>query len=65
MSNQFTIYKCKHCNNHFIKEDWGDELEESLWDHIQMDHEDVFEELQNLETPDMIESAYDVNYELA
>lgn len=63
MSNHFTIYKCKYCDNHFIKEDWDGDLEEALWGHIQMGHEDVFEELQNLETPDMIEIAYDVMYE--
>ena len=59
MSNKFTVYKCKYCDNHFIKEDWDEDLDETLWGHIQMDHEEIFEDLQNLETPDMIEIAYD------
>lgn len=59
MSNKFTVYKCKYCDECFIKEDWDEDLEEALWGHIQMDHEELFEELQNLETPDMIEIAYD------
>ena len=59
MSRCVTLLICKHCDNCFIKEDWDEGLEEALWGHIQMDHEELFEELQNLETPDMIEIAYD------
>ena len=33
--------------------------EEMLWGHIQLDHEDIFEEVQDLETPDMIEECYE------
>lgn len=65
MSEQFTIYRCKYCNEHFIKEDWYEvsDIDECLLGHIQMDHEEVFDELQNLETPDMISIAYDVIHE--
>ncbi len=40
----------------------GDEIEkdeESLWGHIQMEHEEKFDEVQDLETPDMIEECYE------
>ena len=32
--------------------------EEMLWGHIQMWHEDVYDNVQNLETPFMIEERY-------
>jgi hypothetical protein len=35
-----------------------DDIEEPLWAHIQMCHEDVFDKIQDLETPDMIGTAY-------
>lgn len=60
-------YKCKYCGEliEITKEDFnGDgcfhpDGEELLWGHIQFEHEELFEELQNLETPDMIEECYD------
>lgn len=52
-----TKYKCKHCN--FTYEDIGNDVEEELWGHIQRHHEDKFEEVQNWETPDMIEECYE------
>ena len=64
MSNKFTVYKCKYCGDHIIKENREDDIDVPLWGHIQMHHEELFEELQNLETPDMIEIAYDKMYEL-
>lgn len=53
----FTRYKCKCCD--FYCWDIGDDVEEELWGHIQMKHEDKFEEVQNWETPDMIEECYE------
>ena len=60
-------YKCKCCGEliEFAKEDFncdGDyhpDGEELLWGHIQFDHEELFEEIQNWETPYMIEECYD------
>ena len=51
------VYKCKHCG--FSCWDADNEVEEELWGHIQMHHEDKFEEVQNWETPDMIEECYE------
>lgn len=55
-------YKCKYCRLKFYYYDTTDfELcgEEDLWRHIQLNHEDVFSEVQNLETPHMLEECYD------
>lgn len=49
------IYKCKYCN--FICYN-SDTIEEDLWGHIQMHHENIFEDVQNFETPNMIEECY-------
>ena len=51
------VYKCKHCN--FVCEGVDNDVEEELWGHIQIHHEDIFEEVQNWETPDMIEECYE------
>ena len=53
----FTVYKCKYCN--FSYWDVDNDVEEELWGHIQMCHEGKFEEVQNWETPDMIEECYE------
>ncbi len=53
----FTVFKCKHCD--FSCWDVDNDVEEALWGHIQMHHEDVFKEVQNWETPDMIEECYE------
>lgn len=47
------MYVCKYCGAE-IEND-----EESLWGHIQLNHEEVFAECQNWETPDMLEECYD------
>lgn len=60
-------YKCKHCNKIIDFEPYefnGDgyfhpDGEELLWGHIQLEHENLFEEVKNLETPYMIEECYD------
>ncbi len=52
----FTRFKCKYCD--FAYWDVDNDVEEALWGHIQMHHEDKFEEVQNWETPDMIEECY-------
>lgn len=59
---KYTVYECKHCKERFIKEDWidaGQDFEEALWGHVQMEHSEVFEELQDLETPCMIDAVYE------
>lgn len=53
----FSKFKCKYCN--FSYWDIDGDVEEALWGHIQMCHEDKFEEIQNLETPFMIEECYE------
>jgi hypothetical protein len=53
----FTKYKCKYCN--FSHWDVDNDIEEELWGHIQMCHPEMFEEVQNWETPDMIEECYE------
>lgn len=52
------ICKCALCDHEFEAEDI-EEIEELLWGHIQMDHEEEFEKIQNLETPYMIAGYYD------
>lgn len=60
-------YKCKTCGYEieFAREEFnGDghyhpDGEEMLWGHIQMQHEDKFEEVQDWETPFMIEECYE------
>ena len=47
------ICKCALCD-HEIEVEEFDEVEELLWGHIQMDHEEKFEQIQGLETPYMI-----------
>lgn len=57
-------YYCKLCGE--MVADTNDEnsihlgdWEEELWGHIQMEHEDVFEEVQDYDTPDMLEECYE------
>ena len=52
------ICKCALCDHEIEAEDI-EEIEELLWGHIQMDHEEEFEEAQNLETPYMIAGYYE------
>lgn len=56
-------YYCKHCGEMVVDTNNGDSIhlrdwEEELWGHIQMEHEDKFEEVQDFETPYMIEECY-------
>ena len=56
------MYKCKHCGEIFgpyTKVAFFKDGEEELWGHIQINHEDIFDEIQNLETPYMIEICYE------
>lgn len=64
-SNRFaSVFICKECSKEFVAEDddhewfytWG---EEDLWGHLQMEHPEIFEENQTLETPDMVEIFYE------
>lgn len=59
MSRCVTVFICKHCGNGFIKEDSSEDLDEALWGHIQMDHEELFEKIQDLETPYMTDIVYE------
>lgn len=55
------MYKCKFCSATFgpyTKIAFDEDGEEELWGHIQINHEEIFEEVQNLATPDMIEICY-------
>lgn len=49
-------YECKHCGDIICVDE--DDYDEILWGHIQMCHHDVFEEVQDFETPYMIEECY-------
>ena len=59
-------YECKHCGKLIeFEEDEFDcggryhpDGEEMLWAHLQFDHEEIFVDAQNLETPYMIELHY-------
>lgn len=50
-------YECKICGGIICGDDY--DIEENLWAHIQMEHEDVFDEIQTWETPFMIEEYYE------
>ena len=53
---------CTHCNEIIARgdsmEDLAFEADQDLWGHIQTRHEELFDEIQNFETPDMIEECY-------
>lgn len=51
------LYQCNICDEIIEVEDTNN-CDEILWRHIQMNHEDVFEEIQNWDTPEMIEKYY-------
>lgn len=55
------MYKCKICDEiiSFNENEFDSLGEEELWGHIQINHKDKFEEVQNLETPYMIEECYE------
>lgn len=50
-------YRCYLCDKVIVtdNEDW----DEDLWGHIQMEHEEEFEECRDLETPYMIEEYFE------
>lgn len=50
-------FMCDHCGKEFSCN--KDDYEEILWGHLQIDHEDIFKDYENLDTPDMIEANYD------
>lgn len=59
MSNRRTIYTCRCCDAQFIEEDFEPHrFDEILLGHVQMNHEEMFEAIQELECPDAIEDAY-------
>lgn len=49
---------CIHCGEVFVFE-YDDDPEEELWAHLQFDHSEVHEELQDWDTPEMLEECYD------
>lgn len=65
MSRCVTVFRCKHCGDCFIKDGLSEDLDEALWGHIQMDHEELFEEVQDLETPYMTTIVYEAMTMLA
>lgn len=65
MSRCVTVFRCMHCGDCFIKDDLSEDLDEALWGHIQMDHEELFEEIQDLETPCMTTIVYETMTMLA
>ena len=50
-------FKCKHCEQEFDCDE--ENYEETLWGHLQMMHENIFDEYQNYDTPQMIENNYE------
>ena len=65
MSRCVTVFRCKHCGDCFIKDGLSEDLDEALWGHIQMDHGELFEKLQDLETPYMTGIVYEATTALA
>ena len=52
-------WKCNLCGKLFyIGPDYEDDTDVFLWGHLQFDHEDVYEEEQDLESPYMIETYF-------
>ena len=41
------------------------DIEETLWGHLQMEHEQLYERIQHLETPTMIEYHYEMCHDLS
>lgn len=50
-------WKCRFCGE-IIESEEDVNIEEQLWGHIQMKHEEEFEMVQDLDTPCMLESCY-------
>lgn len=50
-------YECTVCSAFFHTD--SEDYEEILWGHLQMEHEEIFEECQDWETPFMIEEYYE------
>lgn len=53
--------KCIYCNKEFKANDYEEFsncVEEELWGHIQLKHDTIFEEVQDLDTPLMLEECY-------
>lgn len=46
-------YVCNYCKE-IIEDD-----EQSLWGHIQLEHGKIFKDIQDLETPYMLEECYE------
>ena len=60
-----TSWKCNICGALFdIDEDFFDDAEEILWGHVQLAHEDIFDECQNWETPWMLEEYFELKKEI-
>lgn len=61
MDEKLHVYECKYCGERFIEEDWEGfgKLEQALWDHIYWDHMDLCKKFEDLNTPEMIEKAYE------
>lgn len=60
--NNSRTYRCLLCGKEFCCEDDYDfdcNVEEELWGHIQMEHEEEFEECQDWDTPYMVEEYFE------
>ena len=58
------MYKCNLCGAVLdIEPHLGDDAEEIMWGHIQMEHEAVYDECQCWESPWMIEEYFTVTKE--
>lgn len=56
------MYRCTLCGETFYCEsddDFDAYVEEELWSHLQTEHEEEFEECQDLDTPYMIEEYFE------
>lgn len=61
-------YKCKYCAEEIEVLDhqaFAECGEESLWGHIQMKHAGVFDQVEDMGTPDMLETCYEVEGDAA
>ena len=52
------MWKCKVCGE-IVKTEDDEDIEENLWSHIQMNHEEEFHEMQDWCTPYMIDNCYE------
>ena len=57
------IMRCNLCGKSVCSFDWNEDMydediDEDIWGHLQFKHPEEFEELQDWDTPEMIEEVY-------